>query len=99
MGARIRFTIIILGSVIIMAAIAYLAVTAEVKPVPWLWPSLLVFNLALLCSLAWAYQPVAAALKSAPLRYLVKSIGVIVTFIVMAFLSYSAFIHFCILFG
>jgi hypothetical protein len=82
-----------------MAAIAYLAVTAEVKPVPWLWPSLLVFFLSLLGSIAWAYQPVAAQLKSVPLRYLVKSLGVIVTFLIMAFLSYAVFIHFCVLFG
>jgi uncharacterized membrane protein len=82
-----------------MASIAYLGVRAEVKPVPWLYPSLLVFFLSLLGSLAWAYHPVAARLQSAPLRYLVKSLGVIVTFIVMAFLSYAIFIHFCVLFG
>ena len=99
MGARIRFTLIILGSAIVPATIAYLAVTAEVKPVAWLWPSFIVFYLSLLCGLAWAYKPVAERLKSAPLRYLVQSLGVIVTFIVMAFLSYAAFIHFCILFG
>jgi hypothetical protein len=82
-----------------MAGIAYLGVSAEVKPVPWLYPAFLVFYLSLLGSLAWAYQPVAARLQSAPLRYLVKSLGVIVTFIVMAFLSYAIFIHFCVLFG
>jgi hypothetical protein len=99
MGIRARFAIIILGTVAIMAAIAYGGVTAEVKPVPWLNIAFLAFYLSLLAGLAWAFQPVAARMKSAIFRYLVKSLGVIISFILLAFCSYTIFLHFCVLFG
>jgi hypothetical protein len=99
MSIRQRFAAIIIGSVGIMAALAYFAVNVAEKPANWLNLAFLVFYLALLGVLAWSFKPVAAKMQSVPMRYVVQSLGTLISFIVLAFLCFNIFIHFCVIFG
>jgi hypothetical protein len=83
----------------VLAVLAFVGVKFAEKPVRWMPSAFLLVLLLLTIGITWAFHPFFRKIQKIGIRYTAESVSIIVTVMIISYVSYVIFVNLWLFFG